>query len=295
LLEAERIAAGSIVVGAAVLALKALAWYVTGSAALYSDALETVVNVAASVVALVALRLAARPADANHPYGHDKAEFFAAVIESALILVAAASILREAWLAWSAPAPIAAPWLGIALNLLATAGNAGWGAVLLRAGRRHRSAALRADGRHLLSDVATSIGVSAGLALAVVTGRQVLDPALAAATAVYVLWTGVRLMRDSVSGLMDEAPATAVVERMRALVAEYAEGAIEVHDLRTRQAGRVTFLEFHLVVPGDMRVAEAHGICDRIEVALQREMPGVVTTIHVEPEGKAKHQGVLVL
>jgi len=282
-------------VGAAVLALKAAAWRLTGSAALYSDALESVVNVAASVVALVALRLAARPPDANHPYGHDKAEFFAAVIESAFILVAAASILRAAWLAWQTPALLAAPWAGIALNLAATAGNASWGVVLLRAGRQHRSAALRADGRHLLSDVATSVGVSAGLALAVLTGREVLDPMLATATAIYVLWSGMRLMRDSVSGLMDEAATSAEVEHMRALVATHAEGAIEVHDLRTRQAGRVTYLEFHLVVPGTMRVDAAHGICDRIEAALQAEMPGVVTTIHVEPEGKAKHQGVLVL
>lgn len=293
--EAERVAAGSILVGALVLALKGAAWWITGSAALYSDALETVVNVAASVVALVALHFAAKPADANHPYGHDKAEFFSAVVEGVLIVVAAASILRAAWFAWWTPRMLDAPWPGIALNLGATALNGMWAAVLLRTGRRHRSAALDADGRHLLADVATSVGITAGLVVAVLTGVRRLDALLAAATALYVLWTGLRLMRDSVGGLMDEAPAAPVVERIRRLVGEHAAGALEAHDLRTRNAGRVTFLEFHLVVPGEMRVAEAHAICDRIEAALQAEVEGVVVTIHVEPEAKAKHQGVVVL
>lgn len=293
--QAERIASGSVLVGAAVLALKGVAWWQTGSAALYSDALESVVNVAASLVALAALRFAARPADANHPYGHDKAEFFAAVIEGVLIVVAAASILQEAWTSWRLPHRIEAPWFGIGLNLAATALNAIWAAILLRAGRRHRSAALDADGRHLLSDVVTSIGVTAGLAIAVVTGHPWLDPALAAAVALYVLWAGVGLVRDSVGGLMDAAPAPAIVDRIRTLVSEHAAGAIEAHDLRTRHAGRLTFLEFHLVVPGEMRVDAAHAICDRIEAALRSEMEGIKVTIHVEPEVKAKHQGVLVL
>jgi cation diffusion facilitator family transporter len=282
-------------VGALVLAIKGAAWWLTGSAALYSDALETVVNVAASLIAFVALRFALKPADANHPYGHDKAEFFSAVVEGVLIVLAAASIFQEAWYAWWDPVPLAAPWPGIALNLGATAINGAWAAVLLRAGRRHRSTALNADGRHLLADVVTSVGISAGLAVAVVTGLHRLDAALAAATALYVLWSGLRLVRDSVGGLMDAAPAAPVVDRIRALVGEHAAGAIEAHDLRTRHAGRLTFLEFHLVVPGGMRVDEAHAICDRIEAALRGEMEGMVVTIHVEPEAKAKHHGVVVL
>ena len=293
--KAERVAAGSILVGALVLALKGAAWRITGSAALYSDALETVVNVAASVIALAALHVASRPPDENHPYGHDKAEFFSAVIEGVLIVVAAASILWEAWFAWWNPQPLDAPWRGIGLNLAATALNAAWAAVLLRAGRRHRSAALDADGRHLLADVATSVGISAGLAVAVLTGLHQLDPVIAAVTALYVFWSGLRLVWKSVGGLMDQAPATPVVERIRRLVGEHAAGALEAHDLRTRNAGRLTFLEFHLVVPGAMRVDEAHAICDRIEAALRSEMEGIVVTIHVEPEAKAQHHGVLVL
>ncbi len=293
--QAERIAAGSIAIGLVVLALKLAAWWVTGSAALFSDAAESVVNVAASAAAFIALRLAARPADADHPYGHDKAEFFAAVIEGVLIVVAALVILQHAWHTAQTPGPIDAPLLGIALNAAAGALNLAWGLVLVRAARRLRSPALAADGRHLLSDVVTSVGVLAGFGLAVATGIWWIDPLLAAATALYILVSGTMVIRSSVGGLMDEAPAADIVARIRALVGAHAEGAIEAHDMRTRHAGRLTFLEFHLVVPALMTVADAHEICDRIEVALKTEMEGLVITIHVEPEGKAKHRGVLVL
>jgi len=290
-----RIAGGTIAIGSGVLAMKAAAWWLTGSAALYSDALESVVNVVASVVAFVALRLAARPADANHPYGHDKVEFFAAVIEGVLIIVAAGSILEHAWETWNRSGALQQPWVGLGLNVCSTIINAGWAGVLRRAGERHRSPALAADGRHLWTDVVTSVGITAGLVLAVETGLQWLDPALAVGVAMNVLWSGVRVVTDNVGGLMDAAPAGVIVERIRLLVGQHADGAIEAHDLRTRHAGRLTYLEFHLVVPGDMRVAEAHAICDRIEAALKAEVEGLVITIHVEPELKAKHSGVLVL
>jgi len=290
-----RIAGGTIAIGIGVLAMKAAAWWLTGSAALYSDALESVVNVVASIVAFAALRLAARPADANHPYGHDKVEFFAAVIEGVLIIVAAGSILEHAWATWNRAGDLQQPWVGLGLNAFSTVINAGWAGVLMRAGRRYRSPALAADGRHLWTDVVTSVGITAGLVLAIQTGLQWLDPALAVGVAMNVLWSGVRVVKDSVGGLMDAAPAGVIVERIRLLVGQHADGAIEAHDLRTRHAGRLTYLEFHLVVPGDMRVAEAHAICDRIEAALKAEVEGLVITIHVEPELKAKHSGVLVL
>ncbi|MBV8573439.1 MAG: cation transporter [Acetobacteraceae bacterium] len=292
---AERIAAGSIALGCVVLALKGTAWWLTGSAALYSDALESTVNVAASGIALWALRVAAKPPDEHHPYGHDKAEFFAAVIEGVLIVVAALLILDRAWHSWENPMPLAMPFVGVAINGLATVLNALWGATLLRTGRRLRSPALVADGRHLMADVVTSIGVIAGVIATVLTGMLVLDPVIAAAVAVHVLWSGTSVIRESVGGLMDAAPAAEIVQRIRAVVGESAEGAIEAHDLRMRHAGKLTFLEFHLVVPGRMTVADAHGICDRIEAALKAEIEGLVVTIHVEPEGKAKHHGVLVL
>ncbi len=255
--QAQDFAAGSVVVGLAVLALKTAAWMLTGSAALFSDAAETVVNVAAAVIATFALRLAARPADANHPYGHDKAEFFAAVIEGSLIVVAAIMIIQHAWEVYRAPRPIEAPMIGLALNGASTVLNLAWGLHL----------------RHVAW----------------------LDPALAAAPARYILYSGYDVVRDSVGGLMDAAPAATIVDRIRALVGENAAGAIEAHDLRMRHAGRMTFLEFHLVVPGSLTVADAHAICDRVEDALKAEMEGLVITIHVEPEGKAKHRGVIVL
>ncbi len=290
-----RIAVVTIVLGVVVLALKTAAWWLTGSAALFSDALESTVNVAASVIALGALRMAALPADANHPYGHEKAEFFAAVIEGALIIVAAITILQHAWSSWAAPQALGEPWVGLVLNGLATAINGVWGSRLLAEGRRHRSVALVADARHLQADVVSSLAVIAGLVLAVQTGLGWLDPLLAACVAIHVLWSGFRVLRDSVGGLMDAAPADDVVQRIRATVAREAEGAIEAHDLLTRQAGRVTFLEFHLVVPGAMSVADAHAICDRVEGSLKSEIPGLSVTIHVEPEAKAKHQGVIVV
>jgi cation diffusion facilitator family transporter len=291
----ERIAAGSIAIGCLVLAMKGAAWWITGSAALYSDALESIVNVAASIIALAALRFAAIPPDANHPYGHDKVEFFAAVIEGVLIVVAALSIFRHAWETWQDPRPLAQPAQGIALNAAATLVNAAWSALLIRTGRRLRSPALEADGRHLLADVVTSAGIVIGVGLVVTTGYLVLDPIIAAATGVYVLWSGMAMISASVGGLMDAAPQPAVVNRIRELVGESAAGAIEAHDLRMRHAGKLTFLEFHLVVPGSMTVAESHAICDHIEEVLGADMPHLVVTIHVEPEEKAKQHGVPVL
>jgi cation diffusion facilitator family transporter len=288
-------ALGSLGVGCVVLALKGVAWWITGSAALYSDAAESIVNVAASLIAYVALRFAERPADANHPYGHDKAEFFAAVIEGVLIVLASMMIFREAWDSFLHPRTLGLPLQGVALNAVATVINAAWSWVLIRAGKRLRSPALAADGRHVASDVVTSFGIATGVLLAVGTGYGVLDPILAAATGVYVLWSGTRMISSSVSGLMDTAPEAPVMNRIRELVAESATGALEAHDLRTRHAGRLTFLEFHLVVPGTMTVAAAHAICDRIESALKAEMGHLMITIHVEPEEKAKQCGVPVL
>jgi cation diffusion facilitator family transporter len=291
----EHIAAASIFIALLVLGLKAGAWWLTGSVALFADALESVVNVAAAFAALLAIRLSALPPDANHPYGHAKAEYFSAVLEGTLIIVAALLILNGAWAAWQTPrAPDQAP-LGLAVSAVATAINAGWAAVLFRRGGADRSPALLADARHLLADVVTSCGVLVGVALVVLTGILWLDPLLAALTAVNILVSGWRLMRESVGGLMDEAVPAERLSRIRGLVAEHGEGAIEAHDMRTRHSGRYTFVEFHLVVPGGMTVADAHAICDKIETALKDELGAAITTIHVEPEGKAKHRGVLVL
>jgi cation diffusion facilitator family transporter len=291
----SKAALGSLGIGLLVFALKLAAYYVTGSIALYSDALESIINIVAAGAAFVALRVSHRPADANHPFGHHKAEYFSAVIEGVLIVLAALAILRESYLGLLAPKPIEATELGLAINLVATVINAGWCWFLIRQGGRWRSPALVADGRHLQADVITSAGVIVGVALVSLTGVLILDPLLAACVALNILWSGSVLVRNSVGGLMDEAAGPEVLDRIRSVISTEGAGAIEAHDLRTRHAGQTTFIEFHLVVPGDMRVSEAHEICDRIEAALGQDVEGAAIVIHVEPEEKAKHSGLLVL
>ncbi len=293
--QATTLAIGSVVVAIAVLALKGVAWWLTGSVALMADALESIVNVAAAVAALAAVHYSSMPADDNHPYGHAKAEYFSAVLEGALIVVAALVILHESWGALQNPRAPEQAGIGLLVSAFASGVNATWALMLMRRGRALRSPALLADARHLWSDVVTSVGVIVGVGLVATTGILWLDPLMAALTAVNILVSGFRLLRESVGGLMDEAVPAPTMERIRAIVAEQAEGAIEAHDLRSRHAGRFTFLEFHLVVPGSMTVREAHDICDRIEAALKSELHNAIITIHVEPEGKAKQKGVPVL
>ncbi len=290
-----RMAIASIAVACAVLGIKYLAYATTGSVALYSDALESIVNVVTALVAFAAIRISVRPADRRHQFGHHKAEYFSAVIEGVLIIVAALLILHAAWQALREPRALTEPWLGLAISGVATAINAVWSWTLIASGRRWRSPALVADGWHLFSDVATSIGVIAGLALSALTGWTVLDPTMAALVAVNILVAGWRVISSSVSGLMDEAVDGEIARRIRAVISESAEGAIEAHDIRTRTAGRATFIDFHLVVPGKMTVADAHRICDRIERALEAEIAGAEVVIHIEPEGEAQHRGVLVV
>jgi len=289
------IAAASLLIGLVVLGLKFLAWYVTGSIALYSDALESIVNVVTAIVALIAVRLAQRPADAALPYGYHKAEYFSAVLVGVMIIVAAILIAREAVLGFMAPQLPEAPAQGLAISGVATVINVVWALVLIRHGRRVRSPALEADGRHLLTDVVSSLGVLAGLVLVLLTGWAVLDPILAGLVALNILWSGWGVIRQSVGGLMDVAVQPEAQKIIREIIATNAEGAIEAHDIRTRQAGKMTFIDFHLVVPGAMSVDAAHAICDRIEASLREAVKDALITIHVEPEEKAKHSGIVVV
>jgi cation diffusion facilitator family transporter len=286
-----RLAVGGIVVGVLVLVLKYAAYYVTGSVALFSDAAESIVNVATAVAAFFAVRWSAVPPDANHPYGHYKAEYLSAVLEGVLIVVAALAIMRKAYLGFLNPQALDAPTLGLVINGLATAINGGWCFLLFRVGRRRRSPALVADAHHLWTDVVTSLGVLVGVALVAITGWLVLDSIIAGLVALHILWWGWVLMMRSFGGLMDEAVSKELLEKIRQAISTEAEGALEAHDLRTRHAGRVTFIEFHLVVPGTMSVADSHAICDRVEEALKSDVPDAIITIHVEPEHKAKHPG----
>ncbi|WP_315899550.1 cation diffusion facilitator family transporter [Roseovarius atlanticus] len=290
-----RLAMASIFVGAIVLAIKSLAWWLTGSVALLSDALESTVNVATAIAALIAIRIAAIPADSSHPYGHHKAEFFSAVLEGVMIIIAALVILREAYRGFLDPAALDMPIEGLLINGAATIINALWAWVLVTRGRANSSPALVADGRHLWTDVVTSAGVALGVLLAMITGWWVLDPIMAAIVAVNILWSGSRVVRESLSGLMDEAVSDETLDTVRGIIATEAGGAVEAHDLRTRHAGQATFIDFHLVVPGDTTVFDAHEICDRVEAALKQAVEGARITIHVEPEHKQKHSGIVVL
>lgn len=291
----QKLAIGSLIVGLVVLGLKASAWWMTGSIALLSDALESTVNLATAMAALVAINVAARPADANHPYGHHKAEFFSAVLEGVMIIVAALLIMNEAYKGLMNPRILDAPVQGLLVNGMASVINGIWCWVLITQGRRHRSPALVADGHHLLSDVVSSIGVTFGVLAALETGWVVLDPVLAGLVAINILWSGWKVTKSSLSGLMDEVVPDDVLKSIREVISAEAEGAQEAHDLRTRHAGKVTFIDFHLVVAGETTVTDAHAICDRIERALKAKVPDSMITIHVEPENKAKHSGVLVL
>lgn len=290
-----RVALGSLAIGLAVLALKIAAAWLTGSIALYSDALESVVNVVTAIVALVAVRLAARPADAALPYGYGKAEYFSAVIIGVFIALAAILIFAKAWDGFRAPQPFTADPVGLGISMGATALNAIWAWTLMRIGRRESSLSLVADGKHLMTDVVSTVGVLIGVLLVVATGYHQLDAILAALVGLAILWSGWRLIRESVIGLMDVAVDPTTLRTIRDVISSNAEGAIEAHDIRTRQAGRTIFIDFHLVVAGSMSVEEAHAICDGIEAKLREAVAKAQITIHVEPEAKAKHSGIVVV
>lgn len=285
----KRLALWSIPLALGVMGLKLVAWWVTGSVALLSDGLESSVNVVAAIVAFAAVSYAAKPADKTHPFGHHKAEYLSAVLEGVLIVVAALLIVMEALPAVLAPTPMEAPAMGLAINFLAGVINAVWATVLIRAGRRYRSPALSADGQHILSDVVTSVGVLAGLVLAILTGYAVLDPLLAVLVALNILYQGWKVIAHSVDGLMDHAVEPDEAAAIKAAIAASGKGSLGVHDLKTRRAGAATFVDFHLVVPAAMPVGSAHEICDRLEDAIRAVQPGAQIAIHVEPETERAH------
>jgi len=292
---ATRIAAVSIAVAIAVLALKAVAAYLSGSVALLSDAVESVVNVITAAAALLGVHYAARPPDENHPYGHEKAEYFVALLVALLIGAAAWSIIERAVDAWKAAAPVMPPPAAYAANILAGILNGAWCYVLISRGRALRSAALESDGWHLFADVVSSAGVLAGVFLAQLTGLYWFDPLLAGLVALNILWSGYQSLKMSVAGLMDMAPDKETQEAINKAIAESGAGALQAHDIRSRRSAQSTFIEFHLVVSGDMTVHQAHALCDRIEAALRQDIAGARVTIHVEPEHKAHAQGGITL
>ena len=280
----ERYAWLSIAAALATIGLKASAWWLTGSVGLLSDALESIVNLAAALLALTMLRLAASPPDEDHPYGFSKAEYFAAGIEGALIVLAAAGIFASAIPRLIEPRALEAPVLGLALSVAASAINLGVGLLLIRVGRREHSIALEADGHHLMTDVWTSAGVVIGVALVVATGWLRLDPLVALGVALHIIWAGVGLMRRSWKGLLDAAISTEDTGEVTKLFAEYSKRyGVTFHALRTRQAGARRFISFHLLVPDAWSVARAHQLSEEIESRIRSMVPNAGVFTHIEP------------
>lgn len=290
-----KLACGSIIIGIVVLGLKFSAYQLTGSIALYSDAMESIVNIATAFASFIAVHLSEKPADDNHPYGHHKVEYFSAVLVGVLIILAALAIFQEAYHHLKSPSALDNPTYGLLVNTGASVLNGLWCFVLLRQGRALRSPALIADGKHLLTDVISSLGIFVGIILALLTGWHILDPILALLVAAHILWSGWKLVQESINGLMDHAAIPEIINETINIICTQGKGAIQAHDLRTRQAGKATFIEFHLVVPGSMSVNHSHEICDRIERSLKNNIPGAKIIIHVEPEYKAKAKDTILI
>jgi cation diffusion facilitator family transporter len=285
----RRLALWGIPLSLGVMGLKMLAWWLTGSVALLSDGLESLTNVVAAFIAFFVIRYAQKPADHDHPFGHHKAEYLSAVTEGVMIVVAALLIVQEAVGHLGNPQPMQTPVLGLAINFVAGAINAVWAVTLIRVGRTYRSPALTADGQHVMSDVYTSVGVLIGLLLAIGSGYPIFDPVLAILVAINILYQGWKVISHSIDGLMDKAVPPEEEAVIKDAIAKNAEGSLGVHDLKTRTAGAVTFVDFHMVVPAAMPVREAHRICDRLEDAIRAIHAGSEITIHVEPEGEKAH------
>ncbi len=273
----------SLVAGIVVLAMKLLAWWVTGSVGLLSDALESLVNIAAAAVAIVALRAASRPPDAHHQFGHGKAEYFSALVEGAMIVVAATMIIITAVQRFLNPEPLEEVGVGLAISVLASLINAGVAVILFRVGRRHGSAALIADGHHLVTDLWTTGGVIIGVLLVSLTGWIRLDPIIALAVAINIIVVGVNLLRGSTAGLMDVSLPDDEVEALRGVLRGYQADDVTIHGLQTRQAGRQRFISMHVLVPGEWTVERGHDLCDAIETDIRATLPGSTCITHLEP------------
>jgi cation diffusion facilitator family transporter len=274
----------SLATAVVTVALKSVAAVLTNSVGLWSDALESTVNLLAAGVALWAMRLSAKPADHNHDFGHGKAEYLSAAVEGTLIVVAAAAIIVGAVNRFIHPVPLESVGIGVLLAALASVGNLVTGLVLIRAGRRHRSITLEADGKHLMTDVWTSVGVLAAIAVVGLTHLVWLDPLIALGVGINIVFTGVGLVRRSVVGLLDATlPPDEVAIIERALVPLTDDPRVHLTDLRTRESGRQRFVQATLTVPGEWTVSRSHDLADRVEEEVGRALPGTVTFVHVEP------------
>jgi cation diffusion facilitator family transporter len=264
------------------IALKAAAWLLTGSIGLLSDALESFVNLATALLAIAMLSLAARPEDEDHPYGHNKAEYFSSGVEGALVFLTGLGIAVAAVLRFLRPHPLEQLGLGVTLSALSTAINLGVALLLLRAGRRHRSVTLEANGHHLLADVWTSVAVVGGLGAVALTGLHALDPSVALLVAGHVSWTGISILRRTVTGLMDSALSEDDQEALRRALSLHVVDPVQVHALRSRVAGARRFVTLHVLVPGEWTVHRGHELLEQIEADIRRALPNTSVLTHLE-------------
>jgi len=278
-----RFAVISVVAAVVTIGLKTAAYVITGSIGLLSDALESLANLVAALVALYALWVAARPPDEEHTYGHTKAEYFSSGFEGLLIVAAAVGIVVAAVRRLIEPQPIQDPALGLLTNALASGVNLAVARVLLRVGKRHESITLEADAQHLMADVWTSLGVIAGVTAAVATGWHRLDPIVAIAVALNVLRSGFRLLRRSMYGLLDTSLPEETLGEIKAILDAHSGAGMRYHALRTRQAGARRFISFHILVPGNWTVQRGHDLLERIEERIREVIPNSVVDTHLEP------------
>jgi cation diffusion facilitator family transporter len=280
---ARSYAALSIIAAVMTIILKFGGYFLTGSVGLLSDAFESIVNLVAALAAFWALSYASKPPDAEHTFGHSKAEYFSSAVEGILILIAAVSIAVAAVERLIHPQPIEQVGLGLGLALVATAINGGVAWTLLQASRRLRSISLRADAHHLLTDVWTSVGVVLGIGLVSITGWEVLDPIVALLVAANIVWAGVQLLRETGAGLLDTAIPAAEHQEILRIMSDYESQGVQFHAMRTRVAGTNRFVSFHVLVPGAWTVQRGHDLCESIEQAISLALPGTDITTHLEP------------
>ena len=279
----RRYAVMSIVAALVTIALKGGAYVVTSSVGLLSDALESGVNLAAAIVALIALSAAARPEDEDHRYGHSKAEYFSSGFEGALILLASATIIYASVRRFVDPHPIERIGIGAGIAIAAALINFFVARLLFRAGRQHESITLEADAHHLMSDVWTSAGVVVGVTSAALTGWQRLDPIIAVLVALNVMRIGTSILRRSLMGLLDTAIPEELQQRISGILARHAVDGVRFHALRTRQAGAWRFIDFHVLVPGNWSVQRGHDLLERIEEEVRAAVPNSSVFTHLEP------------
>jgi len=282
-LDLTRYAWLSIFTGIAVFGLKIAAWKFTGSVGLLSDALESIVNIVAAIIALLALKTAMKPADERHHFGRGKAEYFSAQIEGFMILLAAIVIVATAIERLLKPQPLENPGWGLAISTLATGLNAGVSFILIRAGRAHRSPVLVADGKHLLTDVWTSVGVLVGVGLVYATGWLRLDALVALAVGLNIIVTGFNLLRESTSGLLDKSLSDEDHKIIVDILQAHESETVKFHQLQTREAGRDRFVSMHVLVPANWTIQQGHDLSEDIEAKIVEALPGTVVSTHVEP------------